>query len=97
MNEQMVVTSTKPTYESLKSKEEELLAQLKDLREEIAKAERVIIKEKLNTAIQCLIDIDEMTQGFYNCSMEIYCEECKEYIDSNIDLSEIIKALQAMN
>ena len=97
MNETMLATNIKPTYESLKSKEEELLAQLKDLREEIAKAERVIIKEKLNTAIQCLVEIDEMTQGFCHCTMEIYCEECKEYIDSDIDLSEIIKALQRIN
>ena len=56
----MTVTTTKPTYESLKRKEEELLAQLQDLREEIAKAKTDIIVEKLNTALQCLKDVDEM-------------------------------------
>ena len=94
MIEKMVVTDTKPTYASLKSKEEELLAQLKDLREEIANAENGIVVEKLNTALQCLADVDEMTSGFYRCSIETYCEGCEEDIDIDVDLAEIIEALQ---
>lgn len=97
MNEKMIVTDTKPTYANLKNKETELLTQLKDLREVIANVEHDIIKEKLNTAIQYLIDVDEMTHGFYHCTIETYCEECHEYIDSDMDLSEIIKALQRIN
>jgi hypothetical protein len=90
----MKVTDTKPTYASLKSKEEELLAQLKDLREEIAKAENDIITEKLNTALQCLADVDEMTSGYYRCTVETYCEGCEEDIEIDVDLAKIIEALQ---
>lgn len=90
----MKLTDTKPTYASLKSKEEELLAQLKDLREEIKIAENDIITEKLNTALRCLAEVDEMTSGFYRCSVETYCAECEEDIDVDIDLAEIIEALQ---
>lgn len=94
MNEKMIVTNTKPTYESLKHREEELLAQLKDLREEIAIAENGIVVEKLNTALQCLADVDEMTSGYYRCTVETYCEGCDENIEIDIDLAEIISALQ---
>lgn len=94
MIEKMVVTDTRPIYAILKSKEEELLAQLKDLREEIANAENDIITEKLNTAIQCLVDVDKMTSGYYRCTIETYCEGCEEDIDIDIDLAEIIDALQ---
>lgn len=94
MNEKMIVTNTKPTYASLKNKEEELLAQLKDLREEIAKAENDIVTEKLNIAIQCLIDVDNMTSGYYRCTVETYCEGCEQDIDVDVHLAEIIDALQ---
>lgn len=94
MIEKMVVTDTKPTYGSLKHKEEELLAQLKELREEIASAEKGIVAEKLNIAIQCLTEVDKMTSGFYRCSIETYCEECEEEMDIDIDLAEIIEALE---
>ena len=94
MIEKMVVTDTRPTYASLKSKEEELLAQLKDLREEIEIAEKDIITEKLNTALQCLADVDKMTSGYYRCTIETYCEGCEEDIDIDVDLAEIIEALQ---
>lgn len=94
MNEKMRMTDTKPTYESLKHREEELLAQLKDLREEIAIAENGIVEEKLNTALQCLADVDEMTSGYYRCTVETYCEGCDENIEIDIDLAEIISALQ---
>ena len=94
MNEKMIVTNTKPTYASLKNKEEELLAQLKDLREEIAKAENDIVTEKLNIAIQCLIDVDNMTSGYYRCTVETYCEGCEQDIDVDVYLAEIIDALQ---
>lgn len=90
----MTVTSTKPNYASLKHKEEELLAQLKDLREEIAIAENDIVEEKLNTALQCLADVDKMTSGYYRCSIETYCEGCQENIDVDVDLAEIIEAIQ---
>ena len=90
----MTVTSTKPNYASLKSKEKELVAQLEELREEIANAENNIIAEKLNTAIQCLVDVDNMTSGYYRCSIETYCEGCEEDIDIDVDLAEIIEALQ---
>ena len=83
-----------PTYASLKSKEEELLAQLKELREEIANAENDIVEEKLNTAIQCLVDVDEMTSGYYRCTIETYCEGCEENIEIDIDLANVIEALQ---
>lgn len=96
MIEKMVVTDTKPTYASLKSKEEELLAQLKELREEIAIAENGIVEEKLNTAIQCLVNVDEMTSGYYRCTVETYCEGCEENIEIDIDLAEIIDALQRL-
>ena len=88
------IVDTKPTYASLKSKEEELLAQLKELREEIANAENDIIKEKLNIAIQCLVDVDEMTNGYYRCTIETYCEGCETDIDIGVHLAEIIEALQ---
>jgi hypothetical protein len=94
MIEKMVATDTRPTYASLKRKEEELLAQLQDLREEIANAENDIITEKLNTAIQCLVEVDKMTSGYYRCTVETYCEGCEEDIDIDIDLAEIIDALQ---
>jgi vacuolar-type H+-ATPase subunit D/Vma8 len=96
MIEKMTVTSTKPTYTSLKRKEEELLAQLKDLREEIANVENGIVEEKLNTALQCLADVDEMTSGYYRCTIETYCEGCEENIEIDIDLAEIISALQQL-
>ena len=92
MIEKMVATDTKPTYSSLKSKEKELLTQLEELREEIAEAENNIIAEKLNTAIQCLVEVDNMTNGYYRCTVEAYCNECEEDID--VDLAEIIEALQ---
>ena len=94
MIEKMVVTDTKPTYSSLKSKEKELLAQLEDLREEIKNAEDDIITQKLNTALQCLADVDTMTHGYYRCTVETYCEGCEEDIEIDIDLAEIIEALQ---
>ena len=94
MIDKMITTNTKPTYASLKQKEEELLAQLKDLREEIEIAEKDIITEKLNTALQCLADVDKMTSGYYRCSIETYCEGCEEDIDIDVDLAEIIEALQ---
>ena len=92
----MTTTNTKPTYASLKHREEELLAQLKELKEEIAIAEKDIITEKLNTALQCLADVDKMTSGYYRCTIETYCENCKEEIDIDVDLAEIIEALQQM-
>ena len=92
----MKVVDTKPTYASLKRKEEELVAQLTELREEIKNAESDIIVEKLNIALQCLADVDEMTHGYYCCSIEAYCEGCDEHIDFNVDLAEIIEALQAL-
>ena len=94
MIEKMVVVDTKPTYASLKSKEKELVAQLEELRNEITRAENDIIVEKFNIAIQCLADIDEMTSGYYRCSIEAYCSECEEDIDVDVDLAEIIEALQ---
>ena len=94
LTKRMTTTDTKPTYASLKHKEEELLAQLKELREEIANAENDIVEEKLNTAIQCLIDVDKMTSGYYRCEVETYCEGCEEDIDVDLELAEIIEALQ---
>ena len=96
MVDKMTTIDTKPTYTSLKRKEEELLAQLKDLREEIAIAENGIVVEKLNTALQCLADVDEMTSGYYRCTVETYCEGCEENIEVDIDLAEIISALQQL-
>ena len=90
----MVATNTEPTYASLKSKEKELLAQLKDLREKIEIAENGIVEEKLNIALQCLADVDEMTSGYYRCTIETYCSSCEEDIEVDIDLAEIIEALQ---
>ena len=92
--EKMTLTDTKLNYASLKHKEEELLAQLKDLREEIANAENNIIEEKLNIALQCLADVDKMTSGYYRCTIETHCMECDEDIEVDIDLAEIIEALQ---
>ena len=89
-------TDTKPTYADLKQREEELLAQLKELREEIEIAENNIVEEKLNTAIQCLVDVDKMTSGYYRCTVETYCEGCEEDIEVDVDLVEIISALQQM-
>lgn len=94
MIDKMVVTSTKPTYASLKRKEEELVAQLKDLREEIAIAENGIVEEKLNIALQCLADVDTMTSGYYRCTVETYCEGCEEEVKIDVDLAEIIQAIQ---
>ena len=92
----MTLTDTKPNYASLKHKEEELLTQLKDLREEIAVAENGIVEEKFNTALQCLADVDKMTSGFYRCTVETYCEGCEEDIEVDIDLAEIISALHQL-
>lgn len=88
--------NTKPTYASLKSKEQELLAQLKELREEITIAENGIVEEKLNTAIQCLIDVEEMTGSYYRCTIETYCEGCEETVEFDVDLAEIISSLQRL-
>ena len=96
MIETMKVTDTKPTYESLKSREKELLAQLKEIKEEIAIAENGIVEEKLNTALQCLADVDKMTSGYYRCTVETYCEGCEQYIDIDMSLEEIISAIQQM-
>ena len=96
MNEKMVITNTKPTYESLKHREEELLAQLKELREDIKIAENGIVEEKLNTAIQCLVNVAEMAGGYYRCTVETYCDGCKETVEVDIDLAEIISALQQL-
>lgn len=90
----MTTTNTKPTYASLKHREEELLAQLEELRKEIANAENNIIEEKLNLAIQCLIEVDGMTHNYYRCPIEVYCEGCNETIETDIDLVEIINTLQ---
>ena len=92
----MKITDTKPTYESLKQKEEELLAQLKEIKEEIAIAENGIVEEKLNIALQCLADVDEMTSGYYRCTIEAYCEGCYDNIDVDVDLAEIISAIQRL-
>ena len=97
MIDKMVAVSTKPTYASLKSKEKELLAQLEELRDEIKIAESDVITEKLNTALQCLADVDEITNGGYNVTVEKYCGACSEYIDVNFALSEIIEMLQFIN
>lgn len=94
MIDKMVATDTKPTYASLKSKEKELLAQLEELRKEIANAENDIIVEKLNTALRCLVEVDEMTHGYYRCTIVTYCEGCETDIDVDVPLAEIIEALQ---
>ena len=67
---------------------------MEELHAEIKIAEKNIITEKLNTAIQCLVEVDNMTSGFYRCSVETYCAECDENIDVDIDLAEIIDALR---
>ena len=90
----METTDTKLNYVSLKSREEELLAQLKVLRAEIEIAEKNIVTEKLNIAIQYLVDVDEMTSGYYRCTIETYCEGCETDIDVDVHLAEIIEALQ---
>lgn len=90
----MKVIDTKPTYANLKRREEELLAQLKELQDEIKIAENNIVVEKLNTALQCLADVDKMTSGYYRCTIETYCEECEEDVEIDIDLAKIIEALQ---
>ena len=92
----MKTTNAKSTYASLKSKEKELLAQLKELREEIEIAENGIVEEKLNTAIQCLVDVNEMTGSYYRCTVEAYCEGCEENIEIDVDLAEIISSLQQL-
>lgn len=88
------MVDTKSTYANLKSKEEKLLAQLKEVREEIKNVENDIVTEKLNTALRCLADVDKLTNGFYRCTIETYCESCEEDIDVDVDLAEIIQALQ---
>ena len=90
----MILTDTKPTYASLKRKEEELLAQLEELQEEIKIAEQDVIIEKLNTALQCLADVDKITNGGYNITVDKYCGRCDNFIDVNFALSEIIEMLQ---
>ena len=87
MIEKMEMTDTKPTYASLKHREAELLAQLGALQKESANAENDIIVEKLNTALQCLADVDEMTNGYYRCNIETYCEECEVDIDVDVHLA----------
>ena len=94
MIEKIATMDTKLTYTNLKNKEKELVAQLEELRAEIAVAENSIVIEKLNTAIQCLADVNEMTSGYYRCSIETYCEGCEEDIDVDVHLEEIIEALQ---
>ena len=97
MNERRInklITDTKPNYDSLKAKEKELLAQLEELQEEIKNAEEDIVQEKLNTAIQYLKDVDEMTHGYYRCTVMAYCEGCEDNIEIDVDLAEIIEALQ---
>lgn len=96
MIEKMISTNTKPTYASLKAREEELLAQLEEIQEEIKNAEKDVIREKLNTALQCLADVDNITSGYYRCTLETYCEGCEEDIEIDIDLAEIIEALQSI-
>lgn len=88
------VVDTKSIYANLKSKEEKLLAQLKEVRAEIEIAENNIVTEKLNTALRCLADVNKMTSGYYRCSVEAYCEGCDETIEVDVDLAEIIDALQ---
>ena len=94
MIDKVAVTDTKSTYASLKQREEKLLAELKDLRDEIKNAEEGIIEEKLETAIKCLTDIDKMTSGFHNFTAEKYCGGCDDYVDIDFDLSEIIGMLE---
>ena len=91
-----MVTDTTPNYASLQAREKALLAQLKAVQDEIKIAENNIIEEKLNTALQLLIDVDEMIHGYYRCTIETYCEGCEEDIDVDIDLAEIISAIQSL-
>lgn len=88
------VVDTKPNYASLKAREKALLAQLEAVQEEIKIAENDIIVENINTAIQCLVEVDKMTNGYYRCYIEAYCNECEEDIDVDVNLAEIIEALQ---
>jgi len=94
MIEKMNGANIKNSYASLKQEEKELLMRLEELRKAIKIAEKDVITEKLNTALQCLVDVDTMTHGNYRCSIETYCEGCAEDIDVDIDLSEIIETLQ---
>ena len=94
MIDKMAGIDLKTTYGSLKSKEEKLVEQLRVVREEIANIEIDIIKEKLDTAIKCLIDVDKMSGGYYRCSIETYCENCEEEFEIDIDLAKIIEVLQ---
>ena len=84
------------SYASLKQKEKELLAQLEDLRADIKVAENDIITEKLNTALQCLADVDEMTSGFWHCTIETYCDACDTEMEMDVNLSDVIEALQQL-
>lgn len=90
------MTTNKSNYSNLKDKEKELLAQLKRVQDELKVAENEVIEDKLNTAIQCLVDVDEMTHGYYRCSIETYCENCDATICEDVDLSEIIRSLQRL-
>ena len=84
MNDEMkTMDTTNLFYAGLKSKEKELLAQLHELKEEIANAEKDIINEKFDIAIQYLIDIEET-----------FCHSCETDIDADVYLVDIIKALQ---
>lgn len=94
MNDKIKTTNPNLNYVSLKSKEEELIAQLKVLRKEIENVENDIVTEKLNTALQCLADVDKMTGGYYRCTIETYCEDCEENGEVDVDLADIIQALQ---
>ena len=82
------------SYASLKREETELLMQLEEVQKAIKIAEKDVITEKLNTALQCLADVDTMTHGYYRCSIETYCNDCDTEIDVDVDLSKIIEALQ---
>ena len=90
------MTTNKSDYANLKNKEKELLVQLKRVQDEIKDAENEIVEEKLNTALQYLADVDEMTNGYYRCTIEAYCEECEETFETDIDLAEVISALQQL-
>ena len=94
MIDKMTVTDTKPTYASLKRREEELLAELKDLRDEIKNAEEGIVEEKLETAIKRLEEVDKLTSGYYNLTLEKYCGGCDDYVDIDFTLAEFIEILQ---
>ena len=83
-------------YTSLKNKEKELLKQLHEVREDIKNAEKDIINEKLDTAIKYLKEVDEMTGGYYNFTMEKYCGGCDSYTDIDFVLEEFIEVLQRL-